>query len=159
MTITDGYDYFLSCVESLSPVFFEVEEHLLSKQQEEIWMKHKIYLEWIPEPHLSVSACICKWIKIPLSELWPFFGIIVQISMVMAIIVIRLYECKQLILWRWHYQEFMSCVLRICKEDWYWWYMNQVFTFKFDKCIRMTFFYVKNIAIEIFSWLHMIYRQ
>lgn len=53
MTITDGYDYFLSCVESLSPVFFEVEEHLLSKQQEEIWMKHKIYLEWIPEPHLS----------------------------------------------------------------------------------------------------------
>lgn len=58
MTVTDGYDYFLSCVESLSPVFFEVEEHLLSKPQEDIWMKHKIYLEWIPEAHVSVSACI-----------------------------------------------------------------------------------------------------
>lgn len=58
MTVTDDYDYFLSCVESLSPVFFEVEEHLLSKHQEDIWMKHKIYLEWIPEAHLSVSACI-----------------------------------------------------------------------------------------------------
>lgn len=65
MTITDGYDYFLSCVESLSPVFFEVEEHLLSKQQEEIWMKHKIYLEWIPEPHLSAVEDSLNFLNSP----------------------------------------------------------------------------------------------
>uniref|UniRef100_K1RPB6 Transmembrane protein C6orf70-like protein n=1 Tax=Magallana gigas TaxID=29159 RepID=K1RPB6_MAGGI len=65
MTITDGYDYFLSCVESLSPVFFEVEEHLLSKQQKEIWMKHKIYLEWIPEPHLSAVEDSLNFLNSP----------------------------------------------------------------------------------------------
>lgn len=65
MTVTDDYDYFLSCVESLSPVFFEVEEHLLSKPQEDIWMKHKIYLEWIPEAHVSAVEDSLKFLKSP----------------------------------------------------------------------------------------------
>ncbi|XP_022333881.2 endoplasmic reticulum membrane-associated RNA degradation protein-like [Crassostrea virginica] len=50
-TRSDSHEYFVTAVEALSPVFFEAEKHLLSSQWEDIWIKHKNHLKWIPENH------------------------------------------------------------------------------------------------------------
>ncbi|XP_061168848.1 endoplasmic reticulum membrane-associated RNA degradation protein-like [Saccostrea echinata] len=59
---SDEYDYFMACVQSLSPVFFEAEEILLSNHWQEIWIKHKPHLSWIPEDHQQAVEDSLKYL-------------------------------------------------------------------------------------------------
>ncbi|XP_048735070.2 endoplasmic reticulum membrane-associated RNA degradation protein-like isoform X2 [Ostrea edulis] len=59
--VSDDYDYFVSCVAALSPVFLEAEELMSSNQ--DIWIKHKTYLQWMPEAHLQMVEDALKFLK------------------------------------------------------------------------------------------------
>ncbi|XP_062622174.1 endoplasmic reticulum membrane-associated RNA degradation protein-like, partial [Saccostrea cucullata] len=59
---SDDYDYFVACVQSLSPVFLEAEEILHTNHWQEIWIKHKPYLSWITEAHQRVVEDSLKFL-------------------------------------------------------------------------------------------------